>query len=62
MRTPINAKDFAEYYLRFKLGDRSGLDIREVVQSEEIEQEIIQELATCIEERDRLIVAGQGPG
>jgi hypothetical protein len=52
---PINAKSFAEYYLSRVLGDRAGLNFREVVPDAGIQSEIVDELASMIRARDRLL-------
>lgn len=46
------AEEFAKHYLNFVLGDRRGLDYREIVQDEEIENEIVKQLADMVAARD----------
>ena len=52
MKTPTQ---FARHYLYFVLGDRKGMDIRDL-QDKQLESEIIEELATLIKERDGEVI------
>jgi hypothetical protein len=46
----MNAYDTAEHYLAFKLGARRGCKVLDYIEDEEIQREIIQELAKVLED------------